>query len=48
MYDGEVYVFGIGEYDGTNPSDAQTLQEVINNFSQVESVSNEDIDTIFS
>lgn len=30
MQNGDHYVFGIGGYDGTNPSTAKTLQEVIN------------------
>lgn len=30
MANGDVYIKGIGEYDGTNYSSAQTLQEVIN------------------
>lgn len=31
MLDGEFYVYGIGNYDGTNPTESQTLQTVINN-----------------
>lgn len=31
MSNGDFYVYGIGEYDGTNPNDSQTLQQVINN-----------------
>ena len=30
MENGDVYIYGIGGYDGTNMSEAQTLQEVIN------------------
>ena len=31
MYNGDVYITGIGNYDGSNYIDASTLQEVINN-----------------
>lgn len=30
MRNGDVYINGVGSYDGTNYADAQTLQEVIN------------------
>lgn len=29
MQNGDVYVIGIGGYDGTNPESAQTLQQVL-------------------
>ena len=31
MSNGDFYVYGIGKYDGTNPTESQTLQTVINN-----------------
>lgn len=31
MVNGDHYIYGIGNYDGTNYSSAQTLQEVVNN-----------------
>lgn len=31
MLNGDHYIYGIGDYDGTNPNDSQTLQQVINN-----------------
>ena len=31
MQNGDQYIIGIGGYDGTNPAEAQTLQQVINN-----------------
>ena len=31
MVNGDHYIYGIGSYDGTNYSSAQTLQEVISN-----------------
>ena len=31
MLNGDFYVYGIGNYDGTNPTGSQTLQTVINN-----------------
>lgn len=30
MENGDIYMYGIGGYDGTNYSEAQTIQEVIN------------------
>lgn len=37
MRNGDHYIIGVGEYDGTNPSESQTLQEVIS--SKVDKVS---------
>lgn len=31
MQNGDMYVYGVGNYDGTNPSEASTLQTVIDN-----------------
>lgn len=33
MQNGDVYVYGVGDYDGTNPTTADTLQDAINNAS---------------
>lgn len=33
MQNGDVYVYGVGDYDGTNPGVADTLQDAINNAS---------------
>lgn len=30
MQNGDVYVYGVGSYNGTNPSTASTLQSVLN------------------
>ena len=31
MNNGDIYIYGIGNYDGANPSDALSLQEIIDN-----------------
>lgn len=36
MVNGDYYIIGVGNYDGTNYSEAQTVQQVINNLSQSE------------
>lgn len=39
MQNGDVYINGLGTYDGTNPSSADSLQDVINNIIATEKVS---------
>lgn len=42
MSDGRYYLYGVGGYDGTNPGDAKTVQEVL-----TEGVTNDEIDALF-
>ena len=35
MSDGSVYIYGVGSYNGTNPANASTLQDVVNNLKTV-------------
>lgn len=42
MSDGRFYMYGVGGYDGTNPSAAKTVQEVLTT-----GVTNEEIDALF-
>lgn len=38
MQNGDMYLIGVGDYDGTNFSEAQTVQQVINGINDIEEV----------